>query len=317
MNYSAETNTDGQSTDTKVETKVDNTSTNTSTDTKVETKVDTKVDNTSTDWRVSIDETYRGALGEDIKDINSLAKQYVEQRKFLGSSIRIPGEDAGDEARREFTEKIKKHAPNLINRPDPTDEQATKEFWEMAGVPKEPNGYKLSEPIEGINEKWLEEIRPQAHKYGLTNQGFESFVRDQVESANQTAQAQQEAQERSLKELHQEWGVSTESKIADVAKFAAEMKFPQSFIDAINNNQVSKEWLKVVDGIITQFGGMKEGSEATFQRGSNSFDTPAELEYKIAEIEANPAFRDRMNPRQQSLINKRMEYITKLSKARK
>jgi hypothetical protein len=94
------------------------------------------------------------------------------------------------------------------------------------------------------------------------------------------------------------------------------MGFPKSFVQALKGNNVSAEWLKTVDNIIQQFGGIKEGSEAVFQRGANLPDTPGEIEAKIAEIESNPSFKNRMDPRHKTLVAKRMSLITDLSNAK-
>jgi hypothetical protein len=58
---------------------------------------------------------------------------------------------------------------------------------------------------------------------------------------------------------------------------------------------------------------MKDGQEASFQRGSTDIDTPGEIEFKISEIEGNPAFRNTRDPQHKALVSKRMELIQKLS----
>ena len=58
-------------------------------------------------WRDSLAEDLRSEPSlKDFKDINSLAKSHVSAQKMLGGSIRIPGEDASDEARQEFYSKL-------------------------------------------------------------------------------------------------------------------------------------------------------------------------------------------------------------------
>lgn len=276
----------------------------------------TNTDNNTGDWRESIHEDFRSHIGEDIKDVNSLAKQYIEQQKFLGSSIRIPGEDASDEARAEFSEKILKHAPNLVRRPDPSDEKATAEFWEMVGVPKDADGYTLKEVPEDMNPDFIEGVKAQALRYGLTKQGFEQYVKDQYELQKAQADANNQAQTESLKAIRNEWGAATDDKLSDISKFTTEMGFPKDFNEALSKNQVSGEWLKVIDTIITQFGGIKENAEGVFQRQGSQVDTPQDIEYKIQDIESNPAYLKQGHPQQAMLIKKRIELLDKLTAAR-
>ena len=50
------------------------------------------------DFRSSLPEDLREEASlADIKDVGSLAKSYVNAQRMLGSSIRIPGQDAGEE----------------------------------------------------------------------------------------------------------------------------------------------------------------------------------------------------------------------------
>ena len=278
---------------------------------KEEPKVESKEPKV-TSWLDSVPEDYREHL-KDVKDVGSLAKQYVDQQAFLGNSIRIPGEDAGDESKKEFMDKLLKHAPGLMYRPDPSDEQAMKDFWATAGVPDSPDKYDLGELPEGVSEDFVAQSKELGHKYGLTSQGLKAYVEDQV--ALQTAQneAMTEAQTEDLKALSQEWGQATESKLEDISRFAQEMDFPDTFKEALSQNAVGSDWLKAMDKVIQQFGGLKEDQEGSFQKGKNQIDTPAEVMQKIAEIEANPAFRKTGDPRYKGLVEKRMELLKKLN----
>lgn len=280
---------------------------------KADVKPEVKVD--ATDWRTNVPEEYREYL-KDINDIPTLAKQYVERGKFLGQSIRIPGEDASPEARKEFVDKVKRHAPDLIYRPDTADEEGTKAFWEMAGVPREPTGYEVEVP-EGVSKEWLDNLKPLAHKYGLTKKGFENFVKDELATQQANNEANAKAQQESLQAIQNEWGMATEGKIRQIHKFAKELGFPEDFIGALEGNQVKAEWLRAIDNVIKQFGGLKEGAEGPSQPAGDIPDTPQEIEMKIGEIESNPAFRNRNDPKHKLLVDKRMSLIKQLGASRK
>ena len=278
---------------------------------KEEPKVESKEPKV-TSWIDEVPEEYRDHL-KDVKDVGSLAKQFVDQQAFLGNSIRIPGEDAGEEAKQEFMEKLLSKAPGLMYRPDPTNEQAMKDFWASAGVPDSPDGYDLGELPEGTNEEFVKTAKELGAKYGLTNQGLKQYVEDQVLRNKAQVEAFQEAQTEDLKALSQEWGQATESKLEDIKRFSHDMGLPGSFQEALTNNEVGSDWLKAMDKIIQQFGGLSEDQEGTFQNGRNQIDTPAEIMQKVAEIEANPAFRKTGDPRYKGLVEKRMELLKKLN----
>jgi hypothetical protein len=52
----------------------------------------------------------------DFKDLSGLAKSYVSAQKMLGSSVRIPTEEASPEAREEFYSKLQS-VPGVVRIP--------------------------------------------------------------------------------------------------------------------------------------------------------------------------------------------------------
>jgi hypothetical protein len=53
----------------------------------------------TTDWRANLSDDLRSSKGlESVKDVESLAKQFLDAQSHIGNSIRIPGEDAGQDA---------------------------------------------------------------------------------------------------------------------------------------------------------------------------------------------------------------------------
>lgn len=270
----------------------------------------------SQDWRSQIPAELRDAPQlKDVKDLGSLAKQFVDQQRFLGNSIRIPGEDAGPESRQEFIAKLQKHAPDLIRRPDPSDEAAMAEFWAQAGVPNDPAAYEVEEGVT-LPEERLTNIKALARKYGLTKDKFRQFVKDTVAQETAAMEQAQQSQQEDFKALASEWGHATEGRINDIKKFAEVMQLPEGFRNALQQGQVGSEWLKAMHNIIQQFGGMRERSEVAFQPGGSIPDSPAELKAKIAEIEANPAFLNNRAPQHQGLVQKRFELIQQYGQAR-
>ena len=103
--------------------------------------------NTTSDWRSSLPEDIRSAKAFDsVKDVNSLAKQFLDAQSHMGNSIRIPGEDAGQEAIDAFNQKLM-NKTSLMQRPE-TPEDFDSVFKSM-GKPEDASGYAVPEDITG------------------------------------------------------------------------------------------------------------------------------------------------------------------------
>lgn len=269
----------------------------------------------SDNWRSHLAPEYQEAPQlKDVKDFNSLAKQFIDQQKFLGNSIRIPGEDASPEQLQEFYNKVQKHAAGkLVPMPDTNDEAAMSAFWESVGVPKDPAAYAIDEGVE-VNQEWLDGFRPIAKKYGLTKAAFRQFVKDYADKARADLAENSATQAEDLKSLQTEWGMATDARMNDIAKMAEVFQFPEGFRRALKDKQVGSQWLKPLWSVIEQLGGLAgEGREVSMQPGGSVPDSPGELRAKIAEIEANPAFLNKRDPMNQSLVQKRFELFQKLN----
>jgi len=251
---------------------------------------------------------------KDVKDFGSLAKQFIDQQKFLGNSIRIPGEDASPEQKMEFYGKLQKHAAGkLVPMPDPNNAESVQAFWESVGVPADHKSYTIDEGMQ-VDQAWLDGFKETAKKYGLTKTAFRQFVKDYVDKSNADLEAGKQAQTADLQSLQTEWGMATDARINDIAKLAEVFGLPEDFKNAIKSKAVGSHWLKPLWKIVEHLGGLAgEGREVAIQPGGSVADSPAEIKAKIAEIEANPAFLNRRDPMNASLVKKRFELFEKLN----
>src|ERR1017187_4974775 len=97
------------------------------------------------DWREALPEAERADPAiKDIADIPALVKVYKDTKSFVGTSIRPPGPDASPAARKEFLEKMQKHAPELASFGEDPESQAA--LWKRLGVPEKPEGYEFKLP---------------------------------------------------------------------------------------------------------------------------------------------------------------------------
>lgn len=265
------------------------------------------------DWRTSLPEDLRGAPQlKDVKDVGSLAKQFIDLQRFAGGAIRRPGPDASPQERQEYLQKLMKHDPEVILRPNPQDEKAMAEFWEMAGVPANEDGYDIDQELK-IDPEFLKEVKARAKKYGMTKNAFVQMVKDRVEMEQARVQKDAEFLEGEMKTLSNEWGMATEAKINDIKKFAEVMNLPKSFQDALASKKVSADWYQAIDRIIQQFGGMSEGKQVAFQPGGSIPDGPAELRAKINETMRNEAYTNPRHPDHEAMVKKVVKYREQLN----
>lgn len=266
------------------------------------------------DWRAAIPSEFADAASlKDIPDVGTLAKNYVHAQQLIGNSVRKPGPDASAEDKQAFIEKMREVAPNLVSLPDPDNEEESNAFWESVGVPSDHKAYDVEEGLE-VDENWLEGVKEQGKRYGLTKAKFRQFVKDTVERQKESAAKGQEAQAADMKTLSQEWGNATEARLNDIKEFAEVFKLPESFRKALTDGQVSSEWLKPMHDIIQQLGGLKEGQEVSFQPGGSVPDSPQEMKVQLAEIHANPDYFDSRSPRQKMLIEKAFKLTEELDR---
>ena len=88
-------------------------------------------------------------LSDEWKD-NEMLKQYdsldsaltgfKETKAAASNSIRIYGPDASDEDKAANYQKVMKHYPQLVMKPNPDSAEQTAEYHRMLGVPEDAEG---------------------------------------------------------------------------------------------------------------------------------------------------------------------------------
>ena len=226
------------------------------------------------------------------KTVADLAKGMVETKSLVGSSIRIPSENAGPDDRAAFLEKLTSRVPELMKRPDPNDP----EFWTTFGTPKEPSEYTVPEGVT-LPDGTEATLREVMHAAKLSRSQAQSMLAEMGRRGQEVTRAQQEAQEAAERALRAEWGSAYEQRSAMVKKITEQFG-------------VQGDPRKVYDIAKSLLSGEREFLKQP--EGSPGI-TPAEAKRQIEEIENNPEYWDqgRKNPqRQQVLINRRLELMT-------
>jgi hypothetical protein len=240
-------------------------------------------------FRDHLSEEFRDdASLKDFKDLDGLAKSYKNAQSMIGSSVRIPGEDATAEQRAEFLDKIK-DVPGVGKIPDVTNEAEMRAFYTKLGCPEKPEGYQLELP-EGASVAGLEGYIEAAHEAGLTPAQLQAFADVNVEQGI-AQQEQQQAQLQSSKEfLNEVFGDKAPEKIAE-AKAAARAyadKAPEAVQELLNgpagNNPALVMMLADLGSTFKE--GSSAGTEAAAQHGMSA----NEVANQIANLYKDPAF---------------------------
>lgn len=223
-----------------------------------------------------------------IKDVSSLAKQFVDLQAHLGTSIRIPSEHASEEDRAKFIEKLRNHAPNLIPRPDKTDPKAMAEFYRSLGRPEDPSKYPVEVPEEikhMVSQDRLTQLQKIAFDQGLSAEQFKALIDTDVGFAKQQAEASKSANEADKAKLKEKWGEAYSRNLNIVANMAQSTGAPQALVDLVKSGEVTADvadWLYQLSNQVST----KEGSTYRDQNGSGVM-TPSEAQARIDEIMNN------------------------------
>jgi hypothetical protein len=214
---------------------------------------------------------------KDFNDLPALAKSYRDTKAFVGSSIRPPGPDADAATKKDFYDKLQKHAPHLVPMPADNDEEGQKVLWGKLGRPADAKEYDFKS-ADGI-EVDLDSLRELAKDAGMTKSQFTKLATRTAEGrAKVTADLKADNDK-----LRGEWGQAYEPKLSAAASAAAKLKAPENVIAAIKAGKMHSNQLKLWDEIAKAIGA--EPNELGKQNNSGAGAmTPAEAEAQIAEI---------------------------------
>lgn len=246
------------------------------------------------------DPTFNDSLPEDLrsneslanfKDIGSLAKSYVETKAMQGNSIRIPSEEASDEDRKAFNEKLISQMPSLMLKPDFENAEQSNEFYRTLGMPEEANGYEMPK-VEGIEmpEERGVALAKIAHEAGLSKGQFNKVMEAALQLDVQAAEDQATNLQEEAKALHTEWGMAFDERKNMVTAVAKHTGAPDRLIAAIEADEAGVEtmqWLLKMSAFVKGESneiGTQTGDDS---QGGDSKMTPSEARGMISDIQAN------------------------------
>ncbi len=253
------------------------------------------------EWMDNLPETMRD--NESLKKFDSveaLATSYTNLESLKGNSIRIVGPDASDDDRAETYQKVMKHMPELILRPNPDNAEQMKEFHQMLGVPDELDGYS-GEGID-LNDQIMGELRQLAKDTNMSKAQWNKYIAKMNEMQSYTTQQKEDTRTRMGAELKTEWGMAFEDRYAVVEKHLAENP------DLGSIDQMTPEQIRGHYSVARSLTGV---AQAHNQPAPTGKITPAEALSQLTEVRNNPLFMDGYSnmPEHKRLVAKSIELM--------
>lgn len=259
------------------------------------------------DWMSSLNDDHKAHLAKNgISDIQGLIDNHVNLQGHVGSSIRVPSEDASDEAKADFIAKLTKHAPDLIPRPKAGEDNTM--LFTALGRPDDAAGYgEVNVPDElksFVGEERIQALQQAAHKSNLTKDQFNAVVGEVLAMDAMSVKASMDSVNQGRDAVKSEWGAAYDERHTKALNVLAATGAPQAVQDAFKNGMATGDAIKWAYELSTRLGGGDAG--AVHDQGGGGTLTPQEASLQIGEIMDNPkhAYWDAGHPEHQAAIKR-------------
>lgn len=220
---------------------------------------------------------------KEFKSVNDLAKSYVHAKQMIGSSIRIPTEDAGDDQRNEFYKRLET-VPGVM-RFDPDKPDAV---YDKLGRPSKPEEYGVNYPENLAADATVKtSFLNTAHQLGLNTkqtQALLDFQSSYVENQNKEMSSKVAAYHSQLK---QQFGADFDNRVraANEAVKIWGAKYPE--LNTLMSNPLVANNPALVS-IFAELGKQAVEGKLPGVQSNISFGlTPGEAQDKIDEMRSN------------------------------
>lgn len=260
----------------------------------------------ASDWRAELPSAFQDApFIKAAESPEDAVAQLSNAASHMGNSVRLPSENASEQERQAFIEKMLEKSPELMLKP--SDENLD-QFYASLGRPEKADEYKF-EPGEGKEiPSDLAKFREAAHKAGLSQQQFESVLGEVLGDVYQQQEVVEAEQAAEMKELQKEWGNAFDERMETVSNFLKLSDAPDGIRDLYENGAMSPAEIRWIHDVATKTASKQElASQGT--EGTERTMTPAEAQAQIQEIMANNAhpYWNAQDPRHTSARQKMME----------
>ena len=229
---------------------------------------------------------------QNFEDIGSLAKGFLEAKKFQGQSIRIPGEDAGDDDWSSFNSKLLEKVPGVMPKPNFDDENASQTFFRSIGMPESVDGYELPK-IDGLPEGYkvddavVSYIKGMAHESKLTNKQFNSVVSKIIKRDAEKFVITGESSAQNATALKDSWGEAYDQNYKSVKGLLVQLDAPESLVKAVNDKTIDSETMNWLLNVHRSVGKETKNPDEEQSSGFNAIMSPLEAKQAIDEINNN------------------------------
>lgn len=209
----------------------------------------------------------------DFKDLNGLAKSYINLQKLQGSSIRIPSQEAGAEDFNEFYKKLE-GIKGVMRTPDTTDPNAMKDFYAKLGRPAAPESYKFDLPDADADKLGLkadlDSFKKFSYEMGLTNDQANALAKARIDSALKQKEQSDNASRKAEEVLKQKWGQDYDNRVkgAKIAVNYLSDQFPSEVQELLSagagNNPLLISILSEYGRGLVETGALKNSSSVKY-----------------------------------------------------
>lgn len=224
-------------------------------------------------WKDDLSDEYKAspAFADIGDDINDLAKNYLDAQSHIGASIRIPGEDASEEDRSAFYQKLVDKAPGLIPTPDLEDPASIEAFMKTLGKPDVHTDYEVP-GVEGVqvDDNRIKLMQESALEVGMTKKQFSNFLTKMYEADAMAIDVAANSVEEDALSLKKDWGVTHENRMKALEDKLKLSDAPPELVAAVKAQTAGSETVKWLDAMFEKFSG--ETGEINNQPGDASND---------------------------------------------
>ena len=233
-----------------------------------------------TSWKDTLPEDLQALpMLEKFKSVEDLVRSHESAERMIGKSIRVPGDDAGQDQWDEFLQRINK-VDGIARVPKDPDDEGWRDVYRKAGLPEAPTEYGLAD----------EDLAKTLHEAGLTKKQAKR-VADLMNDGKVAAdEARQEETRNAIAKLKERWGEGFERnslmarQVVDM--LAQKMGAPDQFRTTLNDSKYGNdpfliEMFAAVGKMLGEPGAPKAGEGVRFGL------SPAEAKEQISEIMAN------------------------------
>lgn len=236
-------------------------------------------------WKDSLPEGFADAPFLKAAESPEAALQAItDAADYMGNSIRVPSENAGEEDVAAFYDKILSKAPNLMPRPDEDNMDA---FYKSVGRPDKPEEYSYEAPDGKEVPEDFSTFAAVAHKHGLSQTQFRGILGDLLGPQWAAMETAENDQKEALSALAGEWGFKFDEHMNTVKNFLRLTDAPAGLVELISEGAMSTDEIKWLHNIASQ---TKSQVELNKQPASQpeGLLSPEEARMQISEMLNNP-----------------------------